>query len=105
MPSVARNDLNSLRIVEIVATQGVYKRVNTRKLTAESGVNIDGRTAESMSALVPDNTASDETTASFAVKPDMSAVTTRQSPKPSGLKITAMNLPMYARILCVPSVT
>lgn len=37
-----------------------------------------------------------ETTASFAVKPEISAVTMRQSPKPRGLKIGSINWPISA---------
>lgn len=96
IPTVAQNDLNSFLIVETAAIQGVYKSVNTRKLIAVSGVNTDGSTDASESALVPHSTASDDTTASFAVKPEISAVVTLQSSKPSGRKITEIALPIYA---------
>lgn len=46
-----------------------------------------------------------ETTASFAVKPEISAVATRQSAKPRGLNIGAINLPIAASILFALSST
>ena len=39
------------------------------------------------------------TTDSFAIKPEISEVTTRQSPKPSGRNSGAIQLPMIARML------
>ena len=46
-----------------------------------------------------------ETTASLAVKPEISAVATRQSAKPRGLNIGAINLPIAASILSALSST
>ena len=46
--------------------------------------------------LVPSRTVSVLTTASFAVKPEMSEVTTRQSPKPSGRNAGVSALPIMA---------
>ena len=59
------------------------------------------------SALVeaPVKTVKVLTTVSFAVIPVISAVDARQSAKPSGVKIGAMNLPMEASMLVVLSVT
>ena len=76
----------------MAATQGVYSRVNTKNTTAVNGVNIVVRAAVSP----PSSTVRVETTLSLAVKPVISAVETRQSPKPSGLKMGATQLPMSA---------
>ena len=65
-----------------------------RKLNAERGVKSAGSAASSASALVPISTESEETTASLAVKPEMSAVVTRQSSKPSGRKRTEIKRPI-----------
>lgn len=96
---------SSFLMVATAATHGVYKRVNTRKLTAESPVNRLGRTEPSCAVPVFIRTDSVLTTASFAVKPDISAVTARQSPKPSGLNIGAINLPIMASRLSALSST
>ena len=45
MPSVDKRELNSRRIAATAATQGVYSRVNTRKLQAAS---VDGNAAGNM---------------------------------------------------------
>ncbi len=70
--------------------QGIYSRVKHRKENAVSGVKIcprEERSAPGSPALV--RTAKVLSTASFAVRPVMSAVDARQSPKPSGEKIGA----------------
>ncbi len=53
----------------------------------------------------PVSTPSVLTTASFAVKPPISAVAARQSPNPSGIKSGAISLPIMASRLCPESVT
>ena len=53
----------------------------------------------SCSVLTPRITPKVLTTASFAVKPDTSAVTIRQSPKPSGAKMGDTSRPSAARML------
>jgi hypothetical protein len=58
----------------IAATHGVYKSVNTKKLTAERGVNKAPRVNVRSEELEPVRTARVDTTASFAVKPVRSAV-------------------------------
>ena len=63
-----------------------------RKTTAVNGVNR----VVSAAVSPPNSTVRVETTLSLAVKPVISAVETRQSPKPSGLKIGAIKLPMAA---------
>ena len=50
----------------------------------------------SASVLPPSRTVRVETTLSLAVKPVMSAVETRQSPKPSGANSGAIRLPIMA---------
>ncbi len=71
----------------MAATHGVYSSVNTRKLMAERVVSSDEMAAP------PSSTCSVLTTDSLAIKPEMSAVAHRQSPKPSGRKTGAMNCP------------
>ena len=51
------------------------------------------------------STASVETTCSLAIKPEISAVENRQSPKPRGLNNTATACPMPASRLSVESAT
>ena len=89
----------------IAATQGVYNSVKTRKLTAERTVNKVPRAADTWAALVPNNTLSVDTTASFAVIPVTRAVEILQSANPSGLKIGASKWPSMARRLFALSVT
>jgi hypothetical protein len=60
--------------------------VNTRKLTADSGVNKPDSAPPSDFMPVFSSTDRVETTASLAVKPEISAVATRQSAKPRGAK-------------------
>ena len=55
--------------------------------------------------LVPSSTDMVDTTASLAVKPEISAVAMRQSPKPSGRKKTASHRPTSASRLSALSVT
>ena len=69
----------SLCIVAIVAKQGVYNRVNIKKLKAVKGVNNEERERYMDCALVFNNTAKVLITASLAVNPDISDVTIRQS--------------------------
>ena len=92
-------------MVDIAATQGVYNKVKVKKLNAERVVKAVGKTEETASALVPISTARVETTASFAVKPETSAVATRQSLKPSGLNTTDTHRPIEASKLTELSVT
>ena len=89
----------------IAATQGVYNSVKTRKLTAERTVNKVPRAADTWAALVPNNTLSVDTTASFAVIPVTRAVEILQSANPSGFKIGASKCPSMARRLFALSVT
>ena len=90
-PSIFQNDLSSRRMAATAATHGVYKSVNTRNDNADSGVNKDPSTDPKAATLVPSSTPRVDTTASLAVKPEISAVATRQSSKPRGLKIPEMN--------------
>ena len=91
----------SSRLIEaIAATQGVYSRQNTSRLAAASGV----RQAR-MSEVEPNSTVSVETTLSLAIKPEMSAVEMRQSPKPIGRKTGAITPAIIARMLCEESDT
>ena len=76
-----------------------------RKLNAERGVKSAGSAASSASALVPISTESEETTASLAVKPEMSAVAQRQSAKPSGAKMGATSRPIMASRLSLLEAT
>ncbi len=104
-PSILQKEPSSRRMVVTAAIHGVYKSVNTRKDKAESGVNSAPSAAPRFAVLVPSSTARVDTTASLAVKPEISAVATRQSLKPKGLKITEINWPTSARRLSALSVT
>ena len=88
-PTVASREPSSRRMVATAATQGVYSRVNTRKLTADSGENSPASAGPRLAVLVFSSTDRVDTTASLAVKPEIRAVTTRQSPKPRGAKMGA----------------
>ena len=69
---------------------------------AVNGVN----SVVSAAVSPPRRTVSVETTLSLAVKPVISAVETRQSPKPSGLNRGAIKLPMAAsRLLSAEAAT
>ena len=89
-PAAARALPSSRLTAAIAATQGVYSRVNTRNTMPVNGVN----SVVSAAVSPPRRTVSVETTLSLAVKPVISAVETRQSPKPSGLNRGAIKLPM-----------
>ena len=78
----------------IAATHGVYKRQNTRRLAADTGV-----IQPSNAAVCPNNTDSVDTTLSFAINPVISAVDILQSPNPIGAKTGAITLATVARIL------
>ena len=85
--------------------QGVYNKVKTRKLIAESGVNNPVNAVPKVSIEVPVRTPKVLTTASFAEKPVMSAVGIRQSSKPSGAKMGASQCPIMASRLSALSAT
>ena len=76
----------------MAATQGVYSRQNTN-----SGAAAPTVSSEVMPS--PTSTVRVETTLSLAIKPVISAVEIRQSPKPRGLKMGAIQLATRARIL------
>ena len=84
----------------MAATHGVYSRQNTSRLTAESGVSSVVSAVEE-----PNSTVKVDTTLSFAIKPVMSAVEMRQSPKPSGAKIGAIHPATTAKMLSLESET
>ena len=104
-PIVFTAEPSSRRMVATAATQGVYSSVNTRKLTAVIGLNTEPRAELRFATFVPRSTASVETTASFAVKPEISAVTIRQSAKPRGRNTGAISCPMRASRLSALSAT
>ena len=85
----------------MVATQGVYKRENTRNTNAVSWLNNIG----SLSVSPPNKTLSVLTTLSFAIKPVMNAVVTLQSSIPRGSNIGTIKLPKSASKLSEESVT
>ena len=98
-PTVLSRESSSRRMVATAATHGVYSSVNTRKLTAARALSSDEIAAP------PSSTCSVLTTDSLAMKPEMSAVAQRQSPKPSGRKIGAIQRPMSASRLAALSAT
>ena len=80
--------------------------MNVRNEAAASGVNTCVSTAgssDTSETLV--STASVDTTASLADRPVSSAVAGIHSPKPSGPKMGAMNRPIAASMLRLPSST
>ena len=90
----------------MAATQGIYSRVNTRKLTAARGVKSRDSTGTSMDGSPTFiSTARVLTTVSLAISPVTRAVAARQSPKPSGAKNGAITWPIAARMLSELSVT
>ena len=86
-------------MVATAATQGVYSRVNTRKLRADRVVNRPEM------ALPPSSTSRVLTTDSLAMKPEISEVAQRQSPKPRGAKMGASTWPIRASRLSALSDT
>ena len=78
----------------MAATQGVYKRQNTRMVRAARGVK-----AVSRAAVLPKRTERVETTLSLAIKPAISAVVMRQSQKPRGAKTGEIKPAILARML------
>ena len=74
-------------MVATAATQGVYSKVNIRKLSAERAENVPESAAPRSAVLVFISTAIVLTTASLAEKPEISEVVTLQSAKPSGLNM------------------
>ena len=95
--------LSSCFIVEIAATQGVYKSAKVRKLSAERMVNKP--VIAPVRASVPTfiRTPRVLTTASFAMRPVTRLVTTRQSANPRGANTGAIHIPMMPRRLVVLS--
>ena len=86
----------SLFMEAIAATHGVYKRVNTKKLTADVFVNNPDNADASSDIFVPNNTLIVLTTASFAVNPVIREVEILQSPNPNGTNTGAIHLPSIA---------
>ena len=89
----------SRRIEATAATQGVYNNVKVKKLAAESVVKIDSKGAPFK------RTPKVLTTASFAMKPVINEVETRQSPNPSGRNTGAIHCPIPAKRLFALSET
>lgn len=86
-------------IAATAATHGVYNRVNTKKLAAETPVNMVPNILLKLAVEVPVKTLKVLTTASLAVNPVIKAVDTLQSEKPNGAKIGAIILPTNANRL------
>jgi hypothetical protein len=91
--------------VETAATQGVYNKVKARKLIADNGVNNVCKVFPSSATFDPVNTAKVLITASFAIKPVMSAVEIRQSENPTGTNMPLIKRPIRTSMLSVPSGT
>ena len=83
-PAAFQPEPSSRFTAEMAATQGVYSRVNTRKLRAVTVENRVPRASAVTSAPAPVRMPRVEMTDSLAMKPVMRAVETRQSPKPRG---------------------
>ena len=84
----------------IAATHGVYRRQNTRSDAADAGDS-----ASVSSSPGPNSTVKVDTTLSFAMKPVISAVEIRQSPKPSGMNTGVMIFAAAASMLSFESPT
>ena len=98
-----RLELSSRRVAARAATHGMYKSVKVKNAKAVSGVNKACKTAGSPPEFK--STESVLITASFAERPVKSAVDARQSPKPKGTKMGAMNVPIDASMLLELSFT
>ena len=85
---------SSLRMDATAATQGVYRRQNTKSARAVAG----DRTAVT-AADPPYRIMSVDTTLSFAINPVINAVTTRHSPKPCSANTGARIPARPARML------
>lgn len=103
--SVFAVERSSRRMDATAATQGVYNSVKVRKLRAEAGVKRAVSAPASSAEPVPNSTPRVLTTASFAVKPVISAVATRQSLKPRGRNTGASHRPIWASRLSASSAT
>ena len=66
---------------------------------------MDERAADIFAVFEPVRTAKVLTTASFALNPVSNAVEARQSPKPSGAKMGAIQRPIPANMLSSPAET
>ena len=82
----------SLLIEEIAATHGVYRSEKTRSAAAEADVIADVTPFSNRTPRV-------DTTLSFAIKPDISAVHILQSPSPTGAIRGARNPATFASML------
>ena len=91
---------SSLLIEAIAATHGVYKRQKIKSAAAPA-VFITAVSA----AVDPNKIERVETTLSFAINPEISAVDILQSPNPSGMNTGAIIPATVARILACESVT
>ena len=91
---------SSLLMDAIAATHGVYKRQNTSRLAADTGV-----IQPSSTEVCPKRTDNVDTTLSFAMNPVISAVDILQSPNPIGANTGAITLATVARILSCESLT
>ena len=90
----------SRRAAAKVAMQGTYKSTNIKKEYALKGVKICIKAWLNWASFAaPIKTVKVLTTASLAVKPVISAVAARQSPKPKGANKGAIKAPKEARIL------
>ena len=86
---------SSLFTEAMAAMQGVYSRQNVRSAAAEGTVS-----ASSTEVSVPKRTIMDETTFSFARKPDIRAVTILQSESPCSVNTGAITPATDASMLC-----
>ena len=91
---------SSRRMEAMAATQGVYSRQKTKREATASGVS-----ATMSCSVLPNRTDSVETTLSLAINPAISAVETRQSPKPRGTKRGEITPAMTAKMLFWESAT
>ena len=104
-PAAFQPEPSSCFTAEMAATQGVYSRVNARKLAAVAGENSVPRAAAGTSAPDPVRTPRVEMTDSLAIKPVIRAVETRQSPKPRGASRGEIHAPTAAKRLWELSAT
>ena len=93
--------IEQLELAIITGQLGPGARVPpVRELAAEAGVNIVCSTPASASVLSALTiTAIEETTLSFAIRPEISAMADCQLPKPSGVRSGAIHRPICPRML------
>ena len=90
---------NSFVIALYAEIQGGYKRQKTMYEYADNGVNADFTAVFKSKDGLEYKTEIEETTPSFATRPDKSDTTDFHSPNPSGEKSGAIDAPIFPKAL------